>query len=109
METFENYDQNPDLTTGQPNSQPEQATQPEEPAAPHCNSYAYRGSGTGRKESPYANSPYVMNHAPRQESYIPYEAPYQQPQYEPPKKPKTPRKKTGFWKSALATILTISC
>ena len=34
--------------------------EPAAPQAPQPDSGAYHGTGTGRKESPYANSPYVM-------------------------------------------------
>ena len=51
-----------------------------ETAAEPAAETAYRGAGAGRKESPYANSPYVMQH-PVQES----------PRRE--KKPAKPKKK----------------
>lgn len=62
---------------------------------------AYHGSGTGRKESPYENSPYEMNRMPRQE--------YQyQPQTERPVKPKK-EKKPGkpMGKKILAAVLAV--
>ena len=78
--------------------------QPEEaaPAAPR-QSYEnpYHGTGAGRKESPYANSPYETYQPPRQE--------YQyRPQTEPPVKPKKvkkPRKPMG--KKILAAVLAL--
>lgn len=61
----------------------------------------YHGTGAGRKESPYANSPY--------ETYIPPHQKYQyQPQTEPPVKPKKvkkPRKPMG--KKILAAVLAL--
>ena len=75
---------------------------PEEPAAPRQPyENPYHGTGTGRKESPYANSPYEMHQQPQQE--------YQyRPQTEPPAKPKKvkkPRKPMG--KKILAAVLAL--
>ena len=59
---------------------------------------AYRGAGTGRKESPYANSPYVMQHTAS----------------ETPKPRKTPKakkakaKKGGFFRKLLAAVLALA-
>ena len=62
----------------------------------------YRGTGAGRKESPYANSPYEMNR--------PYQNEYRyQPQTQPPEKPKKEKKaRKGVWKSILAVALAIA-
>ena len=93
MDTFENeeYQQTPEEVWG-PSEEPV-------PQQPYTN--PYHGAGTGRKESPYANSPYETCHAPRQE--------YQyHPQTEPPVKPKKvkkPRKPMG--KKILAAVLAI--
>ena len=56
MDTFENreFDQTPEESW----AAPEQTI----PQQPYTN--PYHGAGTGRKESPYANSPYEMHHAP---------------------------------------------
>ena len=69
---------------------PQSTPQPE--AAP------YHGSGTGRKESPYADSPYVMHHTPRNEP----------PHQNPVKATKQPKKASGFWKKALAAVLVVA-
>ena len=70
----------------------------------------YRGSGAGRKESPFADSPYVMNHqpeeAPKREPAKPGYGGYQ-PQYEQPRKPKA-RKKSGAGRKILAAVLTVA-
>ena len=61
----------------------------------------YHGSGTGRKESPYANSPYETCQMPRQEYHY-------QPQTEPPvktRKVKKPRKPVN--KKILAAVLAL--
>ncbi len=84
MDTF---DQNEPIDQTVPSQEP---PVPEAPAAP------YSGSGAGRKESPYADSPYVA---------------YERPQYtyeEPkPKKEKKPRK-PGLGKKILAAVLVVA-
>ena len=84
------------------NSEPEQ-TPPQSEASPETG--AYHGAGTGRKESPYANSPYVMNHQPENNGYS-YQPPRQEPQYEPPRKVKKEHK--GLGKKILAAVLAIA-
>ena len=93
MDTFENpeYEYIPEVPE-EPSPIPPQ--QPSE--------YAYHGTGAGRKESPYANSPYEAYQPPRQEYRY-------QPQTEPPVKPKKvkkPRKPMG--KQILAAILALT-
>ena len=67
---------------------------PREPAAERY----YSNAGVGRKESPYADSPYVMNH---QQSYG-----YEKPQKV--KKQKKTRKPMGkFWKGLGAAVLAL--
>ena len=105
MDTFENNDSLPQQPPVQPEPMPQQEPQETyiqpDPAA-------YRGTGAGRKESPYANSPYVMHHAPQQEQAQPqYYYQYQQPQQEAPRKPKKQRKKGAFWKKAGAIAAAI--
>ena len=84
MDTFEN------------NEIPQNPSQPEQP--PY--SGTYRSAGTGRKESPYADSPYVMNHPPQQEYS------YQPPQPPKPKKEKKPGK--PIWKKVLSAALALA-
>ena len=61
----------------------------------------YHNCGTGRKESPYADSPYEMNYAPRQEYHY-------HPQSQRPAKPRKEKKtKKGIWKGILAASLAI--
>ena len=64
----------------------------------------YRGTGTGRKESPYASSPYVMNH--QQPEYQEYRYQPQSPEKKKAPKVKKPRK--PIWKPILAGILTVA-
>ena len=95
--------------TNQPAS-PSQATPPQDPVtyqAPPSDPHSYRGAGAGRRESPYANSPYVMNHPPRQESAPHYNTGYQQPQAPRPKHT-LPKKKSGFWKGAVSLLLSVA-
>ena len=56
--------------------------------------YAYQG--TGRKESPFADSPYVMNH--QQNTW----------QEQPWKPAKQKKDRSGFWKKALSVLLVIA-
>ncbi len=96
MDTFENeeFEKTPEEAWAAPES-----PTPQQPQQPYTN--PYHGTGTGRKESPYANSPYEAYQPPRQE--------YQyRPQTEPPVKPKKvkkPRKPMG--KKILAVILAL--
>jgi len=85
MEPYENEDYISHSDPQEPVHQPQSGT--------------YHAAGTGRKESPYANSPYEMHHAPQQA--------YQyRPQNEPPAKPKKQRKFS--WKGLIAGIVAIS-
>ena len=80
---------------------------------------AYRGTGSGRKESPFADSPYVMNHRVEPAaSQRPNPSDYRSgstyvppipPQY-PPVKPKKEKKaKSGkVWKGILAAALSLA-
>ena len=93
MDTFENeeFQQTPEDAW-------ETAEQPV-PQQPYTN--PYHGAGAGRKESPYANSPYETYQPPRQEYRY-------HPQTEPPVKPKKakkPRKPMG--KKILAAVLAL--
>ena len=88
MDTFENeaYFETPEETFEQP--------VPQEP----CGN-PYQGTGTGRKESPYANSPYETYQPPRQEYRY-------HPQTEAPVKPKKVNKaKKPAGKKILAAVL----
>ena len=83
-----------------------EAQQPEfnpnqQPAQP------YSGAGVGRKESPFADSPYVMNHHNGAAGGYQYQNTYVPPQ-EPPRK--KPRKKNGgkVWKTVLASVLVVA-
>ena len=73
------------------NFEPAPAQNPE-PQAPGCASEPY--SGAGRKESPFADSPFVMNHTDH-ENVAPVE-------------PRKKRKSGKFWKGLLVAVLTIA-
>ncbi len=81
----------------------ESASQPE--SAPVSN--GYRGVGTGRRESPYANSPY---HMPAHEPRYTYTAPrYSQPEAEPWHKPeKKKRASRGIGRKILACAAALA-
>ena len=57
MESFENSE-----FENEPETLPESPTEPQRNTA---NDGAYHAAGTGRRESPYANAPYEMNHQPQ--------------------------------------------
>ena len=77
---------------------PQSAAEPvySQPEAPQP--AAYRGAGAGRKESPYANSPYVMQHQPQPEPITPPKAP----------KPKKAKKHPGAFRKVLAAVLVLA-
>lgn len=92
--------------------EPESAPAAQEPEAASVYrepvSRPYSNAGVGRKESPFADSPYVMNHQQQshrpQNTYVPPVPPQQ-----PPVKPKKPRKKIGkAWKTVLCAILALA-
>ena len=65
----------------------------------------YHAAGTGRRESPYANSPY-MTGQPR-----PYQNQYQyQPQTQPPEKREKKPRRSGKspWKTVIAAVLVVA-
>lgn len=107
MENYENEEMRQE-----PLHQESVPAEPEQPAyQPDPCQQPYHGTGAGRKESPFANSPYVMNQ--NQQSADPYR--YQStyvppvPPQEPPRKPK--KQKTGngrkVWKAVLCAVLAI--
>ena len=86
MDTFENmeFDQTPD-----------------EPTAQDTYTNPYHGTGAGRKESPYADSPYESYQPPRQEYRY-------HPQSQPPVKPKKVKKaRKPVGRKILAAVLAL--
>ena len=86
----------------QPESQPEVRTPPV--SAP------YSGAGVGRKESPFADSPYETYRQPNPNAYrcgSTYVPPI--PPQQPPVKPKKPKKEgRGVWKKILCAVLAVA-
>ncbi len=84
------------------NDEQTQDPEPQEtPAQPEEGSGTYHGTGSGWKESPYANSPYVMDQ-PQQEYHY-------QPQNQPPRKEhKEHKPRKPIWKGALAALLAVA-
>ena len=83
--------------------QPESAPVSEEPV-----SRPYANAGVGRKESPFADSPYVMHHQQHSEPPRSTYVPPVPPQY-PPVKPKKQKKNGGkVWKTVLCAVLALA-
>ena len=93
MESFENNE-----FETESNDIPES---PVEPMQDTAGNSEYRSGGTGRRESPYANSPYEMNHHGQEHYYAPPTAPSPRPKKA--KKPHAP-----VWKSVLACLLAVA-
>ena len=96
MENYENQDFNY-YNTDTP------FVQPVAPESENRESAPYRGAGAGRRESPFADSPYVMNRPvePRRPKY--YNTWENAPRPEKPKK-----KKGGFLRTAVAAVLVVA-
>jgi len=90
MDTFENNE----FSENQPDRESRQ-----EPLPQQTQPGVYHAPLTGRKESPYANSPYETNWQPREEYRY-------QPQTQKPQKVKKERR--PLWKGALACILAVA-
>ena len=97
MEPYENTDYEPEAPHNEPPVRPDAPVPPEHTAA---GDYAYRGAGAGRRESPYANSPYAGYQPPRQDAY------QYTPQYTAPPRQKKPM--SPVWKRVLASALVLA-
>ena len=97
MEPYENTDYESEAPRNEPPVQANPSAGPEQ-AAP--GDYAYRGAGAGRRESPYANSPYAGYQPPRQDAY------QYTPQYTAPPRQKKPM--SPVWKRVLASALVLA-
>ena len=100
MDTFDDngFNQVPgenEHAPSEPESQPLSQPQPEQGA--------YHGTGAGRRESPYASSPYVTNSQPQGGSGYQY-----QPQTQPPEKPKKKRRQHPAWKRAVSVLAVVA-
>ena len=102
MDQYENDQLRPEQEY-QPQTEPQQ--QPWQDPRPA--SQPYSGAGVGRKESPFADSPYEMNRRPNPSAYnfgSTYVPPI--PPQQPPVKPKKERKEGGkAWKTVLCAVL----
>ena len=104
MENYENEEFRQELHT-------EESEQPAYQPNPNPYQQPYHGAGAGRKESPFANSPYVMNQPQpnpdpyrNQNTYVP-----PVPPQEPPRKPKKQKKSGGkAWKAVLCVVLALA-
>ena len=83
--------------------EPQKEAEPQNPAPrSEPQSGTYHAAGTGRRESPYANSPY-MTGQPRAYQY------QYQPQTQPPQKKEKPRKSgKSPWKTVIAAVLVVA-
>ena len=101
MDTFENMDIFPEEPEEQQEAPAqEQLQEPAQEPQPPQDS-VYHGTGAGRKESPYANSPYERMAQP--------EEPYRyQPQPKPPKVKKQKKVRNCGFKKILAALLALA-
>ena len=106
MEPFENTDipaEEADLESVSPVAQEFEPEFSEPQQIPPRTEGTYHGAGSGRKESPYANSPYVFQQPQPEYRYHPQTQPV-------PKKPKIKKQKRcgGIWKTVLTALLIVA-
>lgn len=108
MDAFENNESNtPEEASEIPSFQGSASNQPEQAqAGDAADSHIYHGVGAGKKESPYADSPYVTGAAPGQDP-IHYGYQYE-PQPKAPKKEKAHRQHRSIWGRVLAAVLVLA-
>ena len=113
MENYENNELNFEEQvlpkTEEPVPQPPVTEQPQEqPWQMPPVSQPYSGAGVGRKESPFADSPYEMHHRQQPRPQNTYAPPV--PPENPPVKPKKARKTHGgkVWKKVLAAVAALA-
>ncbi|MDD5863221.1 MAG: trypsin-like peptidase domain-containing protein [Firmicutes bacterium] len=101
MDTFTDSE-HPEEENNQTPATPQEPAAPQTPQSePQPESGAYHAAGTGRKESPYANSPYVAGQY--QQNQYQY-----QPQTQPPVKPKKEKKThKSLWRGIFAAVLVV--
>ena len=112
-ETFEQEEMYEQEVTVEEPEQPVYEPAPQQPVyEPAVERQPYHGVGAGRKESPFADSPYVMYHKqqkaeqPRNaNAYVP-----PVPPQEPPRKPKKANRTSGrkIWKTLLCSALALA-
>ena len=108
MELYENNDaplEEEQPIQQEPVPRPESPAEPEPPRyVPPQNHGTYHGAGTGRKESPYANSPYVFQQPVQEYQYQPQTRPPQNP----PKVKKERKPRKGIWKGVISAIAAVA-
>ncbi len=83
----------------------EEAMEPvPEEAQPEPQPQQYNGAGVGRRESPFADSPYVMDHRPAGHYYDPDRS--HAPRHQAPVKKK--KAKSKVWSRVLAAVLAVA-
>ena len=110
MENYEKNELQIESEHPEPEIIPVREDPKEEPEAQKPASQPYSNAGVGRKESPFADSPYVMNRQPDPNAYrcgSTYVPPI--PPQQPPVKPKKKKKSGGkVWKTVLCTLLALA-
>ena len=110
MENYENNELHNESAQQEPEVIPVQEEPKEVSAVQEPVGQPYSNAGVGRKESPFADSPYVMNRQPDPNAYrcgSTYVPPI--PPQQPPVKPKKQKKKSGKgWKTALCAVLALA-
>ena len=88
---------------------PQEVLADEPVAEPEAQNTSYRGAGTGRKESPFADSPYVLHRNP-EEPAQPYIR-VSRPAEEAPRRKKKEKKGVGrrILAAVLALLVTVGC
>lgn len=90
----------------QPHS--ESALEPEaKPESQSQYSGMYSNSGVGRKESPFADSPYVMSHRPQETAYDQPASDTPQSASEKPEKKNKQKRSGSIWRGAAAVVLAL--
>ena len=110
MENYENEECRQEFANQEAVPSEPKAREPEQPVY-HATPYQpYHGSGVGRKESPFADSPYVTHREQNGYEQYRYQHTYVPPipPQEPPRKVKKARKFGGkAWKTVLCVLLAL--
>ena len=96
MDSFENNE-----FTNEPEPTPETAEAPEAPSQEPAQGSTYHGVNTGKRESPFADSPYEMHHHT-------YENPHSDPAAPAGKPHKAKKHRKPVWKPIVAGLLVLA-
>ena len=110
MDTYENNNlENESVVNESADTQSQQPVQPEQPQQSQQNPYgAYSGSGAGRKESPFADSPYYSNYQNYQQNPNPNGAAWQTPPVKQKKEKKAKAPRSGrVGRAVIAAVLAV--